>query len=241
LVASSLSSTSSSSTSSNDWKTLSLPLRQYIMVLHNLKLSNKSFDSFDDSTKTELSDIFQNITQDKISLSDSGFIHKICVTTKDGTEIDLHASSSSIKSLAVFALYLQYYATPGDVIVIDEPEQNLHPTQQAKFIEFLSLLVNRGFQVALTTHSPYIIQHLQSLILAYDLTGKEKEEVISRLYLQQADSLINKEKIGVYLFQNGTSEDILSTNGEINWQTFCDTANIVNGISDLVYSKCGEE
>lgn len=134
-----------------------------------------------------------------------------------------------------------YRAMPDDVVVIDEPEQNLHPTQQAKFIEFLSLLVNRGFQVALTTHSPYIIQHLQSLILAYDLTDKEKEEVISQLYLKQADSLINKEKIGVYLFQNGTSEDILSTNGEINWQTFCDTADTVDGISNLVYSKRGEE
>jgi len=225
-----------SSSSSNDEWTPSLPLRRYMNVLNHLLVWGELFDSRDGNIRAELSDIFKNITQDKISLSqsDSSLTNKIYIVTKDESAIDINASSSSIKSLAGFALYLQYRAMPDDVIVIDEPEQNLHPTQQAKFIEFLSLLVNRGFQVALTTHSPYIIEHLQNLIYAYDIT--DKEEAISQLYLKQADSLIDKEKIGVYLFQNGTAENIIE-DGTINWQTFCDTANNIGNITSLVYEK----
>jgi len=186
----------------------------------------------------ELHTLFiDTITKDEIILSnpEPGISRKIQIKAgNEKTAMDFQIASSGVKSLIGFALYLQYWAQPGDHIVIDEPEQNLHPNQQAAFVEFLATLINNGIRISLTTHSPYIIEHLQNLIYAHDLT--DKEEVISQLNLKRADSLIDKDKVGVYLFQNGTAEDIIE-DGTINWQTFCDTANYIGNITSLVYEK----
>ena len=121
--------------------------------------------------------------------------------------IDIQGTSSKVKGLVGLVLYLQYKARPNNLIVIDEPEQNLHPNQQVALAEFIVILVNSGLNVSITTHSPYIIEHLQNLIQAYDL--KDKSDVIDKLKLKNEDALITKEKVGVYLFDNGTVENIL--------------------------------
>lgn len=187
-----------------------------------------------------LSAPFTTITKDIISLStpEPIFPRKVQIQVHDKV-LDIQAASSGVKGLIGLFLYLQYIAKRGDLIVIDEPEQNLHPNQQAAFAEFLTLLVNNNVRVAITTHSPYIIEHLQNLILAHDL--KDKKEIVDNLYLKREDSFIDKERVGVYLFQNGTAENILMEDGEINWQTFCDTANTIGNIASLVYDQQHEE
>ena len=70
------------------------------------------------------------------------------------------------KELVPLVLYLRYLAEPDDLIVIDEPEMNLHPAAQVEIIEFLAMLVNAGLNVLITTHSPYIIDHISNLIVA---------------------------------------------------------------------------
>ncbi|MFN8952614.1 MAG: AAA family ATPase, partial [Aphanizomenon sp.] len=84
----------------------------------------------------------------------------IKVLVKKGLEIDLYNASSSIRQLAPLLLYLRYRASKGDFLVIDEPEMNLHPESQAKLLEALSILVNLGVRILLTTHSPYVMAHL---------------------------------------------------------------------------------
>lgn len=149
--------------------------------------------------------------------------------------IDIQGTSSQVKGLVGLVLYLQYKARPNNLIVIDEPEQNLHPNQQVALAEFIAILVNSGLNVAITTHSPYIIEHLQNLIQAYDL--KDKSDVIDKLKLKNEDALITKEKVGVYLFDNGTVENILLDDGSINWQTFCNTANDIEDVEMTIYRQ----
>ncbi len=132
-------------------------------------------------------------------------------------------------------LYLQNLAERGNLVVIYEPELNLHPTQQASFVEFLALLVNNGLKVAITTHSPYIVEHLQNLILANDLN--DKSDIVEKLYLKREDAFIAKEDVGIYLFDNGTAENILLSDGFINWQTFCDTANDIEDIEMAIFRQ----
>ena len=184
--------------------------------------------------------LITKIIGENIYLSDAvPNLTKEILIDANGTTIDLSAASSGVKGLMGLVLYLRHLATPGNLIVIDEPEQNLHPNQQAAFAEFLALLVNNGIRVAITTHSPYIVEHLQNLILAHDLN--DRSEIVDSLYLKREDSFISKDNVGVYLFHNGTTENILMDDGEINWQTFCDTANIIGNISSLVYDKKYEE
>ena len=47
--------------------------------------------------------------------------------------LEMQVSSSMVKELTPFVLYLRNLAKPGQLLVIDEPEMNLHPAAQVRF------------------------------------------------------------------------------------------------------------
>jgi len=53
----------------------------------------------------------------------------------------------------------------GDMLMIDEPELNLHPINQRRFARVIAQLINAGIKFFITTHSDYIIKELNSLIM----------------------------------------------------------------------------
>ena len=141
--------------------------------------------------------------------------------------LELNVSSSMVKELTPLALYLKYLAKPGDLIVIDEPEMNLHPAAQVELTEFLGMLVNAGLHVLITTHSPYIVDHIPNLIRANDL---DKEKVKKYFYLEQATAFLSKDDVSVYLFDNDSVTDILKEDGDIDWRTFGDVSRDLSDI-----------
>lgn len=87
--------------------------------------------------------------------------------TPDGkAHVPLAASASLVRSLAPLVLYVETLGRPGDFIVIDEPEMNAHPQAQLRIMEYLASLANRGVHVVITTHSPYLVEHLMNLMEA---------------------------------------------------------------------------
>ncbi|MDR2644169.1 MAG: ATP-binding protein [Planctomycetaceae bacterium] len=56
-----------------------------------------------------------------------------------------------VRALFLFGNYLRYVAAPGDILMIDEPELNLHPEKQRQ----IARLANAGIKVSLTTHSDF--------------------------------------------------------------------------------------
>ncbi|HLJ33139.1 MAG TPA: AAA family ATPase, partial [Ktedonobacteraceae bacterium] len=81
--------------------------------------------------------------------------------------LEIPIASSMVKELSPLVLYLRYLARPGELLIIDEPEMNLHPAAQVKIIEFLTMLVNAGLNILITTHSSYVVDHLINLMDAY--------------------------------------------------------------------------
>jgi energy-coupling factor transporter ATP-binding protein EcfA2 len=58
---------------------------------------------------------------------------------------------------SIFAIVAGLYdSTPGDIIVIDEPELSLHPSYQKRLIKVLSDFA-KDRQIVISTHSPYMI------------------------------------------------------------------------------------
>ncbi|MBF0612563.1 MAG: AAA family ATPase [Magnetococcales bacterium] len=79
--------------------------------------------------------------------------------------LGINEVSSSVKSLLAFGYYLRHMAAPGDMVIIDEPELNLHPENQRLLARLLARLCNIGLNVFITTHSDYIVKELNTLIM----------------------------------------------------------------------------
>ncbi len=142
--------------------------------------------------------------------------------------LEISTASSMVKGLSSLVLYLRFFATSNALLIIDEPEMNLHPEAQAKIIEFLAMLVNAGLNVLFTTHSPYITDHLTNLIKAYD--SDDKEAISNNFFLKRTDAFIAREKVAVYGFGDGTAKDVLDEEGFIDLNTFGEVSERTSNI-----------
>jgi predicted ATPase len=135
-----------------------------------------------------------------------------------GIDLDMPIVSSMVKELSMFVLYLLYEAKPNDLLVIDEPEMHLHPEAQAKFTEFLAMLINAGLNIIITTHSPYLVDHLINLVKAAE--HNDLETLKEKFFLKRSDAFISKNKVSAYLFEKNTAKNIMDETGFIDWETF---------------------
>ncbi|MCL1791774.1 MAG: ATP-binding protein [Peptococcaceae bacterium] len=79
--------------------------------------------------------------------------------------LSMDESSSSVRSLLDIGFYIKHVAQRHDLLMIDEPELNLHPENQRKMARLLASLINCGVNIFVTTHSDYILRELSNLIL----------------------------------------------------------------------------
>lgn len=146
--------------------------------------------------------------------------------------LEIPIASSMVKELSPLVLYLRYLARPDELLIIDEPEMNLHPEAQVKMIEFLAMLVNAGLRVLITTHSPYLLDHLSNLIYAAEHKKEEQKSLAEIFFLESCDAFIPQEKVSIYCVDKGTAENILQDHGRIDWSTF---GNISDQIANIHY------
>lgn len=142
--------------------------------------------------------------------------------------LEIPIVSSMVKELSPLVLYLRHLARPGELLIIDEPEMNLHPAAQVKIIEFLAMLVNAGLHVLITTHSTYVVDHLVNLMDAYK--HKDQNEIEEMFLLEQKEAFIAQEKVSAYLVEDGEVKNILGSEGTIDWKTFSDVTALVQRI-----------
>lgn len=144
--------------------------------------------------------------------------------------LEMPIASSMVKELSSLALYLRYLAKPGELLVIDEPEMNLHPEAQVQVTEFLAMLANAGLNIIVTTHSPYLVDHLENLIRG--ASHRNKEGIEKKFFLRNKDAFIEKERVSVHQFGRGTVQNILDKQGMIEWDTF---SNISDRVADIYF------
>ena len=77
-----------------------------------------------------------------------------------GLKLTMDQSSSAVRSLLDVGFYLRHVAQKGDLLMVDEPELNLHPANQRRIARLFARLVNLGVKVFITTHSDYIVKEL---------------------------------------------------------------------------------
>ena len=110
-------------------------------------------------------------------------------------------SSSAVRSLLLIGLYLYHVAKPGDLLMVDEPELNLHPENQRRMARLFARLVNLGIHVFVTTHSDYIVKELNTLIMLNQDRPHLKQIAQQENY--QTQELIDAQKIRVFFAEEG--------------------------------------
>ena len=121
--------------------------------------------------------------------------------TPKGTRLKLTMveSSSAVRSLLHLGFYLRHVAQKGDLLMVDEPELNLHPENQRRIARLFARLVNLGVKVFITTHSDYIVKELNTLIMLNHDKPHLKRIAEENGYRQS--ELICSDQVKVYMPQ----------------------------------------
>lgn len=112
--------------------------------------------------------------------------------------LSMDESSSAVRSLLDLGFYLRHVAKPGDLLIVDEPELNLHPDNQRRVARLFACLVNLGIKVFITTHSDYIIKELNTLIMLGRKNIPRMQEIARREGYQPQEMLI-ADQVRVYI------------------------------------------
>lgn len=117
-------------------------------------------------------------------------------------KLSMDESSSAVRSLLDIGFYLRHEAQQGDLLMVDEPELNLHPENQRRVARLFARLVNLGIKVFITTHSDYIIKELNTLIMLNH--DKPHLKRIAQEEGYQTEELLSSEKIKVYIAEEAS-------------------------------------
>lgn len=164
------------------------------------------------------------------------------VFTKKGDSgdftIPISISSSSVKSLFLFDLYIKHVAKPGDFLVIDEPELNLHPENQIKMAGLIVRLVNAGIKVIMTTHSDYIIKEINNRIMLSNIKSRDD---LSDFSFANEDAL-KQDKVSAFtICDDRKIKSIAIDEYGINQDIFDNVIISLNERSDSIFDKLTSE
>lgn len=112
-------------------------------------------------------------------------------------KLSLAESSSTVRSLVDIGFYLRHLAKKGDLLMVDEPELNLHPENQRKIARLFAMLVNHGIRVFITTHSDYIIKEFNTLLLLNK--PDERLQALAQREGYKSSELLKSEQLNVYM------------------------------------------
>jgi hypothetical protein len=118
-----------------------------------------------------------------------------------GRELPIAVASSLSRSLAGLAHYIRSFASPGDVLLIDELEMNAHPAAQLALVELMAVMVSYGIRIVFTTHSPYVIDHLNNLLEAGRAPEGRLEKLAEQFQLRTSRAFLPADRVAVYAFE----------------------------------------
>lgn len=151
-----------------------LPVEDNVDYIRRLEDVSKS-ESYISNTYPEIIKYFDEISEGTFHVGKSQELY-YSPHSRKSLKLPMDDSSSSVRSLLAMGFYLRHTAQMGDLLIIDEPELNLHPDNQRKVARLLAMLVNAGVKVFITTHSDYLIKEFNTLIMLH-----KKEEIEQRI------------------------------------------------------------
>lgn len=170
-----------------------LPIKDGLMIADDLVETKKNISKFNEFSN----EIENELLHGRVLITNAGELQFI-PDKANKKSLPIHMTASIIKSLSSLVIYLKHIAQENDLIIIDEPEINLHPDNQIILTRLFARLINQGFRLIISTHSDYIVREINNLIM---LSQKQPEVLkLKELYNYKNDEFINKEDIEVNFF-----------------------------------------
>lgn len=208
-----------------EFKSYPLPIRKDLefVLRFNEAISNKSYIA---QHHPEIINLLASVVGGEYAIQEPNIV-KFKPTGSD-VSLTLVESSSSVRSLTEFNYYLKHKAKKGQILMIDEPELNLHPEAQRKMARILARLVNAGVKVLITTHSDYIIRELNALIMMAKMKDERRSELLKQFQYEQSD-LLTSARVKCYVVEDGKTREMQpATDAGLPVDSFDDTISQFN-------------
>ena len=224
-------------TNRNKFSAYPLPIRDNLKFVQDLFFTYRELSPFI-KKHDYLLDEFRDLIGGEYLIDDDNEEVRF-IPHNESLELSMMESSSSIRSLCDLGVYLKFFAEEGDLIIIDEPELNLHPENQRKLARLFAKLINCGLKILITTHSDYIIKELSILCIL-----NSRKNILPNInkisnVKYELNSLLDLTRINVFLsksqdnYVNLYACEINDIDG-IKLPTFDDTIQDMNNIMDEI-------
>ncbi|WP_375416974.1 AAA family ATPase [uncultured Hymenobacter sp.] len=128
------------------------------------------------------------------------------IKMKNGKSLKLSASASGIQAVLPLFVVLQYQANPmgreqvaARSFLVEEPELNLYPTAQQELLNWLVEKCTKSENdLTITTHSPYLLAHLNVLLFAHQVAENHPERAEEVARIVPRESWIDPKEFAAY-------------------------------------------
>lgn len=145
-------------------------------------------------------------------------------------EFELELTSSSVRELTPLIIYFKYFLKEGNTLIIEEPENHLHPKNQLILVKYLVKAINQGLNIIITTHSDYIVEKFNNFIRL----GNANDEIFDKLHYDDSH-VLNYENVSIYNFKKENKYSYVAESLAINNTGFDE--NSFNEVNNELYDE----
>ncbi len=182
-------------------KTYVKPIEDNISTVRGL---TRGFSKSDiDPSVIEIKTILQELVGGEYTGNDQEILFK--PIGKNDVSLSLKASSGASKSLLLIDHFVNKLASSNGMLIVDEPELNLHLDAQKKIAQLLAALTNIGVKVVVTTHSDHFVREINNLIMLSSdkISAQKKAELLKRANIKPI-ALLKPEDVSAVVIDSQT-------------------------------------
>jgi AAA15 family ATPase/GTPase len=196
-----------------------------------------------DNLTAELANLIGGDIVTKSSLGIAPIAFYLSMSSKPSEELEMYLSSSSVNQLSTLYLYFKYWAKKEhNFLLIDEPEENLHPRHQMALLNVLFEFANNNNRVLITTHSPLLADMVNNYHYMAFLKSKQVQinPLVKNYPEMNLDIQLTIEKMGIYFFDGSQIQSYKMGNYGVFFEDFYYEIKKTKDISDLLTDQIYE-